>query len=387
MTGELALLGLEPSHGSLALFRRIDRWLVLTAHYLCLVHMRPSVSYASFALVFGVLFFPVVLATPELGGGFLQGLLTHYVSGVAGLQAYLSSPAVAAISLTFAVLLIVAINRAWALNEQGRDRLAQNLVAGDDVGADRLPDLRDEAVVAGLLLLVLIPFWLMSLNQVACDLWGVSACLYDVQPGSPSGSSIAPWFVFTGEAFFRALVFFDFPEVYDWQSLGAVTVANDAGYHLVMVVRVLIDVLIITSILQVVRINRSIGDAIATLDREADRAVRTGKRIVNPLIAELRRASEEDPQKAKAKHANAAQALQRIEDPRAIHGLMALLTHHYARVRELAAQAIGVLAVVPATSETRRTNALQKLKVHREQEDKVTVQQALDAAIGAIEAV
>lgn len=387
MAPEEGLLSRQRRNGLWGMFGLLDGWLIRSAHLLRLVHMRPGVSYSSFAVVFGVLFLPAMVSTPGLGGDVVLDALIDFWADAALVTPYLSSPLLASFSLAIAVILILSVNRAWASNEDIRERLAQNLIGGVGVSADDLPDLRDEAIVAGLLLLLLTPFWLMNLNMAACEVGGAGACLYTVEVTTGTASEVAPWLVFTGDALFRALIFFDFPEVYDWRSFGSVTVANDAGSHLVMILRILIDILIITSILQVARVNRSVRDAIATLERESDRAVRVGSRIVGPLIAELRRASEEDPRQSKIKHENAARALERIRDPRAIHGLLALLPHPYARVRELAAQAIGVLASLPVTSQTRRLNALQALRARRARENKVTVRDALETAIEAVEAV
>jgi len=387
MSDELSV-GFGSVVGSKQELSRVDAFVTFPARVLGLTQRSSKFSYTSFILVFGMLFFPAFLLSPELGGTVVVDLIANKVVGWDRVSGWVLHPLTPTISLSFGMFLIVGINCAWAANEAKRERIIQEIEPAGE-GTDVLPDLRDETIVSGLVLIFLLPFWLYFLNQTTCQMFGAQSCLYQVTQIGDQGTSLVPWVGFTVETFARALVFFDFPEIYQWSTWGTVEVASGGGRHIVMVVRVMIDLLIISSIFQVVRINRSQRDAILSLDQSERRAKLTGRRIVVPLIHELRAATDEQDKPLKTRHKNAALALEAIGDPSAIHGLLDLLNHRYAEVRKRAALSIGQLARPAAANpagDVRRGRALLKLKEALGREEKVTVQEALNKAIEMIEA-
>lgn len=312
----------------------LDRALVNLAYLSGLGIPIALLRYACVALLMALLFAPgVVLVFPEL-----QILLRDVYEPLA---AGLSNPMTAAISLSGALVLIVSFNRAWSENEDQRLKIIGQIPGTRVQRADQLPDLRDEGLLSALLLIPLFPLWLSAVNASMCGLDGANACPFTATPTTP----FVPWLVLAVENLFRGALFFDFPEVYDWSRQSSINARNGVGEHLIMIMRILIDFVLISGFLQLIKINRAGHNVVDALVNSATPAGLAGRRVIGRMLKVLREA--DDPAVLK----NAALALGEIGDPRSVSALVDLTCDRRRLVAGRAVDAIGeVIAVMPASA-------------------------------------
>ncbi|WP_461496009.1 HEAT repeat domain-containing protein [Pyruvatibacter sp.] len=318
------------------LMNTFDRGLVKLAHVAGLGIPIASVRYVTGAVLMALLFLPgIALVYPALRA-FVGGGYQPLADG-------LSEPIVAAISLSFALLIIVSINRAWSENEDQRLKLIGQIPGARVKSADELPDLRDEGLVSALLLIPLFPLWLSAINAAICGFEGASSCPFTASSTAP----FAPWLVLSAENLFRGALFFDFPEVYDWSRQSGIDARNGVGEHLIMIMRILIDFVLISGFLQLIKINRAGRNAVDALINSPTPAGLAGRRVIGRMLKALREA--DDPAVLK----NAALALGQIGDPRSVSALVDLTRDRRRLVAGRAVDAIGEIMAVqtlPATS-------------------------------------
>lgn len=312
----------------------LDHGLVNLAHFSGLGIPIALLRYACVAALMALLIAPgVVFLIPEL-----QTLLRDVYEPLA---TGLSSPVTAVVSLSGALVLVVSFNRAWSENEDQRLKIIGQIPGTRVKRADELPDLRDEGLASALLLIPLFPLWLSAVNASMCGLYGVNACPFTATPTTP----FVPWLVLAVENLFRGALFFDFPEVYDWSRQSSINARNGFGEHLIMIMRILIDFVLISGFLQLIKINRAGHNAVDALVNSATPAGLAGRRVIGRMLKVLREA--DDPAVLK----NAALALGQIGDPRSVSALVGL-THDQRRlVAGRAVDAIGeIMAVLPASA-------------------------------------
>ena len=198
------------------------------------------------------------------------------------------------LALGFGYFGVLAIGRAWVLNEKERTAIVKKLRHEDP---DQLPDLRWTALVSALQLLILCPLLFMQVQ------WHYQ--LYRVDGPTTFGD----WFWFTfDKTYLKALP--------DWSILYGVHISSiefDApwGRHLVLLSRLTFDYILLQGIYRLLAIRATIGEAVAAVKADPDMAVRLGQRAVAPLIEKLH-----DPDKAV--RGAAANALTQLGDSRAI---------------------------------------------------------------------
>jgi hypothetical protein len=198
------------------------------------------------------------------------------------------------LALGYGYLGVLAIGRAWVLNEKERTAIAKKLKEGDP---DAMPDLRWTALVAALQLLILFPLLFLQAQ------WHFQ--LYRVE----GQATFLDWFWFAiDKTYLKALP--------DWSILYEVRINSidfDApwGRHLVLLSRLTFDYILIQGVLRLLAIRATIGEAVAAVKADPEMAVRLGRRAIKPLLEKLH-----DPDKAV--RGAAANALMQLGDTQAI---------------------------------------------------------------------
>ncbi len=244
-------------------------------------------GFAALAIPFGVR-----VTDPRKRFALLQGLFL--VLFVLGLLLIRWVPLVA---LGYGFVGVLAIGRAWVVNEKQRAKIVKKLAHDNP---DDLPDLRWTALVSALQLLVLLPLLFYQVQQHFG--W------FKVTPGTTLGD----WFWFTlDKTYLKALP--------DWSVLYGVHISSidfeaPWGRHLVLLTRLTFDYILIQGAIRLFAIRGVVNEAVAAVKADPDMAVRLGRRAVVPLIARLN-----DPDKQV--RGAAANALMQLGDPRAVEPL------------------------------------------------------------------
>jgi hypothetical protein len=254
---------------------------------------------AALAAVDGVLFwlavpFGIQVRHPVRRYGILLG-----VFAVLFLLGALLPPALALAALAVGYVGVLAIGRAWVVNEKERIAIVKKL---KDADPDQLPDLRWTALESALMLLVLFPLVFMQLQR--------QFQLYNVH----------------GDAGFRDWLWFTLDKTYlkalpDWSILYGVHISSiefDSiwGRHLVLLARLTVDYILIQGVLRLLAIHLTIREAVAAVKADPEMAVRVGRRAVPALLAKLN-----DPDKAV--RGAAANALTQLGAHQALQSLLA----------------------------------------------------------------
>jgi hypothetical protein len=244
-----------------------------------------------FAVPFGV-----NITDPRKRYPILLGVFTLiYVIGL------LPTPTLPLIALALGYVGVLAIGRAWVLNEKQRTAISKKL---EDGNPDEMPDLRWTALVSALQLLLLFPLLFQQLHNQ----FGFFAV-----KGQPT---LADWFWFTlDKTYLKALP--------DWSILYGVHISSidfaaPWGRHLVLGSRLTFDYILIQGIIRLLAIRATIREAVAVVKTDPDMAVRLGKRAIEPLIAKLHVPDKEV-------RGAAANALMQLGDPRAVEPLIKAL--------------------------------------------------------------
>jgi hypothetical protein len=193
---------------------------------------------------------------------------------------------------------VVAIGRAWVVNEQERTAIAKKL---KDADPDQLPDLRGTALASALLLFVLFPLLFAQAQR--------HFHLYQAHPGA----TFWDWLWFSlDKTYLKALP--------DWSVLYGVHISlidfhHPWGRHLVLLTRLTFDYLLIQGALRLLAIRATTREAVAAVKADPELAVRLGRRAVGPLTEKL-----QDPDKGV--RGAAANALVQLGEGRAIGGLV-----------------------------------------------------------------
>jgi hypothetical protein len=259
-------------------------WHMLSALFACL-----DTAFSWFAVPFGVR-----LRQPHRRYAVLLGMFAFlYVLGSLTLNV------LPLLALGFGYVGVLAIGRAWVLNEKERTAIVKKLKDGDP---DQLPDLRWTALVSALQLLILFP---LLFQQVQ---WHYHLFKVD------GPSNFVDWFWFAlDKTYLKALP--------DWSILYGIHISwidFDApwGRHLVLLSRLTFDYILIQGVMRLLAIRATINEAVAAVKADPDMAVRLGKRAIGPLLEKLH-----DPDKAvRGAAANALtqlgelNAMQRIAD-------------------------------------------------------------------------
>jgi hypothetical protein len=244
-------------------------------------------AFASLAIPFGV-----HITDPRKRFAVLQGVfLVIYILGL------LPIPWVPLIALGYGYVGVLAIGRAWSVNERERAKIVKKLAHGNP---DEMPDLRWTALVSALQLLVLLPLLFSQVQE--------HFHLFKADPNTTLGE----WFWFTlDKTYLKALP--------DWTMLygiehSSIDFAAPWGRHLVLLTRLTFDYILIQGVLRLLAIREVIHEAVAAVKADPEMSVRLGRRAVVPLIAKL-----QDPDKQV--RGAAANALLQLGDPRAVEPL------------------------------------------------------------------
>jgi hypothetical protein len=238
----------------------------------------------AFAIPFGVL-----VADPRKRYAImLSAFAVLYVLGA------LTIPVVPLVALAVGYVGVLAIGRAWVLNEKERTAIAKKL---KDADPDAMPDLRWTALVSALQLLLLFPMLFLQLQR--------HFHLYKVH----EAHTFLDWEWFSlDKTYLKALP--------DWTMLyglhhSSIDFDSVWGKHLVLLSRLTFDWILIQGIVRLLAIRATINEAVAALKADPEMAVRVGKRAIPALIEKL-----SDPDRAV--RGAAANALMQLGDERAI---------------------------------------------------------------------
>jgi hypothetical protein len=198
------------------------------------------------------------------------------------------------VALGYGYLGVLAIGRAWVLNEKERTAIAKKLKDGNP---DAMPDLRWTALISALQLLILFPLLFLQAQ------WHFHLFRVD------GPTTFADWFWFAiDKTYLKALP--------DWSILygvhiSAIDFEAPWGRHLVLLSRLTFDYILIQGVLRLLAIRATVGEAVAAVKADPEMAVRLGRRAIVPLLKKLH-----DPDKAV--RGAAANALTQLGDENAI---------------------------------------------------------------------
>ncbi len=239
---------------------------------------------ARIAIPFGVL-----VREPRKRFAILQGVFAGLF-----LLGALPIPYVPLFALGAGYVGVLAISRAWVVNEGKRTAIVKKLADGNP---DDLPDLRWTSLVSALQLLVLFPLLYMQAQ------WHFH--LYKVAESANFFDWV--WFSFD-KTYLKALP--------DWSILygihiSAIDFDTTWGRHLVLLSRLTFDYILLQGLFRLLAIRATIREAVAVVKTDPDVAVRVGSRAVSALIDKL-----SDPDRAV--RGAAANALTQLGDPDAL---------------------------------------------------------------------
>ena len=203
-------------------------------------------------------------------------------------------PYVPLIAIGLGYIGVLAISRAWVVNERKRTAIVKKL---EDGNPDDLPDLRWTALVSALQLLILFPLMYMQAQH--------HFHFYKVADSTNFLDWI--WFSFD-KTYLKALP--------DWSILYGIHISSidfDShwGRHLVLFSRLTFDYILLQGLFRLLAIRATIREAVAVIKTDPDVAVRVGSRAVPALIDKL-----SDPDRAV--RGAAANALTQMGDPDAL---------------------------------------------------------------------
>ena len=245
----------------------------------------------------------VYVATPF--GVHIKGSRQRYavllgIYAVIFIVGFMPIPVVPLVALTIGYIGVLAVGRAWVLNEKERTLIAKKLKDGNP---DKMPDLRWTALVSALQLVVLFP---LIFQQVQ---WHFG--LYTV----PEGSNFWTWFGFTLDSYNKA--YLNLFEIYGVH-FNHVSYDSTWGRHLMTLCRLTFDFTLIQGVFRLLAIRKRFGIRSKQLREIPQIAMLVGRRAVQPLIESLRDRDE----RVRAK---AAEALGMMKDRRAVEPLFATL--------------------------------------------------------------
>ena len=233
--------------------------------------------------------FGVLVREPRKRFAILQGVFAGLF-----LLGALPIPYVPLFALAVGYVGVLAISRAWVVNERKRTAIVKKL---EDGNPDDLPDLRWTALVSALQLLILFPLLYMQMQH--------HFHLYKV---SDSGH-FYEWIWFSlDKTYLKALP--DWSILYDIH-ISAIDFDSTWGRHLVLLSRLTFDYILLQGLFRLLAIRAMVREAVAVVKTDPDVAVRVGSRAVSALIDKL-----SDPDRAV--RGAAANALTQMGDPDAL---------------------------------------------------------------------
>jgi HEAT repeat protein len=232
--------------------------------------------------------------------------------------AFLPIPVLPIVVLVVGYVGVLAIGRAWVVNEKERSLIAKKLKEGNP---DKMPDLRWAALISALQLVILFPLIFRQAQE--------EFALYIV----PERVRFWDWVAFTLDSYNMA--FLSLLQVYGVH-FDEIGYNSEWGRHLVTLSRLTFDFLLIQGLVRLVSIQETIRDAVAAVKKDSDLAVLLGKRAVKPLIRMLR-------SKDSKVREQIAEALGKLGSPLAVGPLLMLLNDEIIQVRHKAFEALGEL--------------------------------------------
>ncbi len=154
-----------------------------------------------------------------------------------------------------AFIVALSITRRWAWVEADRSVILRNPKVGTaqlKVGVDQ--DLRDEALLALLSLIFMLPLAMRQADMIASDILG-QQCLFqlrDLNQCVPRSQSFINWLAFFGTELAKAVPFLDWVDIYNVDSKPNIESQGPYSYHIVFVARAIVDLVFLAALLQAV---------------------------------------------------------------------------------------------------------------------------------------
>lgn len=208
-------------------------------------------KFSQFDAYLVFVFAPIFGAT--LQGSYLRYgvLFSHLIGGT--MFAWLGPPPIGLFGAIWAVTGIIALSRRWSWIETERNRILQDpSIPSTDLRISIDDDLRDEAVLGLLALVVVLP---IAMRQI--HLWLPAVPIFAVEPASVN--RLDAWVGFFGVELLKALPFLDWADVYDAQAVTRIESVSALSMHLVLISRAILDLLFISAIFQSIAISVSLA--------------------------------------------------------------------------------------------------------------------------------
>src|SRR5438270_2651442 len=192
--------------------------------------------------------FGVRVANPVKRYAILLGVYAAFY-----LLALLPVPGLPLVVLAAGYVGVLAVGRAWVVNEKQRSAIAKKLRDGNP---DEMPDLRWTALVSALQLLVLFPLLFQQVQR--------QFGLYREPPG---GATFGTWVLFTLDSYSKA--FLGLLEIYGVH-FEAIGYRSPWGRHLVTLKRLTFDYILFQGIIRLFAISESAREAVADVKFDDD---------------------------------------------------------------------------------------------------------------------
>ncbi len=181
-------------------------------------------------------------------------------------------------ALCWAFIVLLGVVRSWFWNEEQFDLAVAGMA---NVDPESLADLRDEALVAILLFFAAIPVALSLFFNADPDAGTQNYFVFTGECIRIGDNICRPpileWYAFFGAELLKALPFVDWAEVYGIESNTDIQVAAGSGRNVVFVTRVVVDLVLLTTLLHSI-------ERVGRISRQ-DREFRAGLRdVVDPYL-------------------------------------------------------------------------------------------------------
>jgi|GEM_PF-6065877 len=217
------------------------------------------------------------------------------VFGIAFLVGVLPLGYLSLAAILFGFAGVLAMGRAWVVNEKRRTAIVKKLADGDP---DLMPDLRWSALISAFQLLNLFPLLYQHLQR--------DFGLYRVD----GDTNFFDWLWFSLHmTYLKALP--DFTTLYGLD-MATISFESSWGRHVVLISRLMFDFLLIQAVVRLLAIRSTIREAVAAVKADPEMSVRLGRRAIEPLTEKLR-----DPDRAV--RGAAANALMQLGEANQIH--------------------------------------------------------------------
>ncbi|MEQ8556702.1 MAG: hypothetical protein RIB03_00160 [Henriciella sp.] len=177
------------------------------------------------------------------------GVLTLYLAMCGLLVWYFPAP-FGLIPAALWFLISISVARRWAWIEDDREvTLRRPRYDASELRVGVGEDLRDEALLALLSLILLLP---LAMRQIH---FGMGGELFSVEDGQIVQDNLWTWLSFFGLELAKAVPFVDWADIYDVDTQFVLNADSMAAHHVVFIARAIIDLVFLSALLQAISIS------------------------------------------------------------------------------------------------------------------------------------